>query len=84
MRTSPHREAPFTYFGKTHAIGENRRSVVSLPATDLLGCLFIRLLHLPCLSVGHGITQATQNSLGDPMLPLGLRLQGDGRRLPSA
>lgn len=84
MRTSPRRDAPFTYFGKTDAIGENGRSAVRPRASDLLGCLFIRLLHLPCLSVDPLITQATQTSLGDAMLPLGLSLQGNGRGLPSA
>lgn len=60
MRTPPPRDAPFTYFGKTRAIGENVRRVVSPWGPDLLGCLFIPLRQFPCLRVDRAVTSATQ------------------------
>lgn len=38
MRSSPPIDAPFTYFGKTWAVGENGRRVVSPRGPDLLRC----------------------------------------------
>ena len=58
----------FTYFGKLRAIRENGRRVLRLWGPDFGGCLFLRLLQLPCFSVDRAVTKATQTSQRDLML----------------
>lgn len=68
MRGPQPLHTPFTYLGKTRAIRGNGRRVRRPWGPEFLGCLFVRLLQLPCLSVGRAVTKATQTSQRD--LPL--------------